>query len=83
MVESILSQLGTGSNQMLELVLLILAAMRIYLEIIGFDFNKLPLTKAIASSKEAGRSDLNRFHRMGLYFSIGYILMFAPGFLMA
>lgn len=56
--------------------LMCLAAFRIYLEIIGFDFGRLPLTKALA--QRAGGDALQRFHRMGLIFSIGFIVLFAP-----
>jgi hypothetical protein len=57
--------------------LMCLAAFRIYLEIIGFNFSKLPLTKAL--SKSSSGESLERFHRMGLIFSIGFIVLFAPG----
>ncbi|MDD0853108.1 hypothetical protein HBN50_08370 [Halobacteriovorax sp. GB3] len=66
----------SSSNQMINIALLLLAAMRIWLEIMGFDFNSLPMTKGLARMQ--GKSDLNSFHRMGLVFSIGYIVLFAP-----
>lgn len=56
--------------------LMCLAAFRIYLEIIGFDFLRLPMTKALANRSTA--EALKRFHRMGLIFSIGFIVLFAP-----
>lgn len=56
--------------------LMCLAAFRIYLEVIGFDFSSLPLTKALA--RNGGEQQLQRFHRMGLFFSVGFILLFAP-----
>lgn len=56
--------------------LMCLAAIRIYLEIMGFDFLKLPMTKALA--QRGGAENLKRFHRMGLIFSIGFIVLFAP-----
>jgi hypothetical protein len=56
--------------------LMCLAAMRIYLEIMGFDFLKLPLIKALAN--RGGNEVLRCFHRMGLIFSIGFIVLFAP-----
>lgn len=57
--------------------LMCLATFRIYLEIIGFNFSKLPLTKAL--SKNSSTGSLERFHRMGLVFSVGFIILFAPG----
>lgn len=56
--------------------LMCLAAFRIYLEIVGFDFTQLPMTKALANRSSA--EALRRFHRMGLIFSIGFIVLFAP-----
>ena len=56
--------------------LMCLAGVRIYLEIMGFDFLKLPLTKSLA--ERGGHENLKRFHRMGLIFSIGFIVLFAP-----
>jgi len=56
--------------------LMCLAGFRIYLEIIGFDFSVLPMTKKLG---QMGSPDyLKRFHRMGLIFSIGFIILFAP-----
>lgn len=54
-----------------------LAAFRIYLEIIGFDFLSLPLTKKVNQQRAV------HFHRFGLIMSIGYILLFAPSVLLA
>lgn len=56
--------------------LMCLATFRIYLEVIGFDFRKLPLTRALG--KRSSEDSLVRFHRLGLLFSIGFILLFAP-----
>lgn len=69
MQESILS------SDLSILVCLCLAVFRVYLEVINFNFAKLPLTKNLLKDKA------NSFHRYGLYFSIGYIILFAPGFL--
>jgi hypothetical protein len=77
----ILNSFLDPSNQTMGIVLLSLAAFRLYLEIIDFKFENLPLTKVLARSNGAER--LNRFHRMGLYFSMGYILFFAPGYLLS
>lgn len=62
------------SNQWLNLVLLGLALLRVYLEIIQFDFASLPVTKGIFRTKEEAK----KFHRSGLYFCVGYILLSAP-----
>ncbi|MCF8058459.1 MAG: hypothetical protein K9K67_04130 [Bacteriovoracaceae bacterium] len=67
-------------NQEVLIGLMCLAAFRVYLEIVGFDFLKLPLTKGL--SGRAGADGLKRFHRMGLIFSIGFIVLFAPNLLM-
>jgi hypothetical protein len=56
--------------------LMFLACIRIYLEVIGFDFNALPLTKSL--SKNSSESQLKSFHRMGLVFSVGFVILFAP-----
>lgn len=60
--------------------LMCLAAFRIYLEVIGFDLLKLPLTKQLA--ERSGADHLRRFHRMGLIFSVGFIVLFAPQLLL-
>jgi hypothetical protein len=67
-------------NQEVLIGLMCLAALRIYLEIVGFDFLKLPLTKGLAG--RAGTEALKRFHRMGLIFSVGFIVLFAPNLLL-
>lgn len=67
------------SNEVLNVILLCLAAFRVWLEIIGFDFQHLPMTRAL--SKKNSEVGMNNFHRMGLVFSIGYILFFAPAVL--
>lgn len=56
--------------------LMCLAAFRVYLEVVGFDLMRLPMTKFLAN--RSGNDSLRRFHRMGLVFSVGFILLFAP-----
>ena len=64
-----------GSNQWLNIFLLIAAVMRVYLEIIKFDFSVLPLTKGMfRGDVEQAR----KFHRHGLFLSLGYIVLSAP-----
>lgn len=77
----IVNILDSSSNQTFAVTLLTLAAIRVYMEIIRFDFAKLPLTKNLA--KINGPERLQKFHRMGFYFSLGYILLFAPGVLLS
>lgn len=60
------------TNSSFILVTMGLASLRIYLELIGFDFNSLPITKKM------GHARSRNVHRMGLIFSIGYIVLFAP-----
>jgi hypothetical protein len=71
----IVNESASLSNQWLNIFLLIMAVMRVYLEIIKFDFASLPLTKGLfkGNSEEA-----NKFHRNGLYLSLGYIVLSAP-----
>lgn len=59
-------------------VCLLLAVIRIYLEVIGFDFARLPVTTRLMGKPEAVR-----FHKMGFYMSLGYFIMFAPGILLS
>jgi len=69
------------NNPTFIIVTLCLAVGRVWLEIIGFNFNKLPITAKMAAVN--GKDRLHKFHRMGLYFSVGYILFFAPGILLS
>ena len=52
---------------------LVLAVLRIYLEVVNFDFAKLPVTSRLMPQEQAAR-----FHKMGFYFSLGYFITFAP-----
>ena len=56
--------------------LMFLAAFRIYLEIIGFKISDLPVSKMMA--KRSSVESVEKFHRMGLIFAVGHILLFAP-----
>lgn len=66
---------GGGSNQWLNIFLLIFAVLRVYLEIVKFDFTALPLTKGLF---RGDREQANKFHKNGLYLSLGYIVFSAP-----
>ena len=54
--------------------MLIAAVLRVYLEVIKFDFAELPMTKAMFKTKE----EATRFHKSGLYLCLGYIVLSAP-----
>jgi hypothetical protein len=71
----ILTVFNDPSNQLLQIVFLCLAVVRLYLEIMGFKFENLPISSKMGNPKG--------FHRTGLYFSIGYIVFTAPALLMA
>ena len=58
----------------------LLAVYRVYLELVDFDFNSLPLTKNI--SQKFGNSYSQGIHKFGLYMSVGYILFHAPELLL-
>jgi hypothetical protein len=62
-------------NQTIILICLILSVFRIYLEVIQFDFAKLPITKSLPKDKAYN------LHKMGFYLSVGYFLLFAPEYL--
>lgn len=64
-----------GSNQWLNIFLLIMALFRVYLEIIKFDFAALPLTKGMFQGDEMRA---RKFHQHGLFLSLGYIVLSAP-----
>lgn len=70
----IVNGLEGASNQWLNIAMLIAALLRVYLEIIKFDFANLPLTKGVFKSTD----DAQRFHRSGLYMCLGYIVLSAP-----
>lgn len=59
-------------------VCLALAVVRIYLEVVRFDFARLPLTARLLPGPSA-----ERFHRLGFYVSLGYFILFAPGMLLS
>jgi hypothetical protein len=63
------------TNQTFNLLLLSLAVLRIYLEVVGFQFSKLPLTSRLHPEQA------QKFHKMGFYFSLGYFILFAPSYL--
>lgn len=71
----IVNESAVGSNQWLNIFLLVAAVMRVYLEIIKFDFASLPLTKGMF---RGNTDDARKFHRTGLYLSLGYIVLSAP-----
>lgn len=70
----ILNAFNGASNQWLNIAMLLAAVFRVYLEIIKFDFAELPLTKGIFKDP----NEAIKFHRNGLYLSLGYIVLSAP-----
>ena len=64
-------------NQIVALILLCLAVFRIYLEVIGFNFASLPITKKLPKEQQV------LFHKYGFYFSLGYFVLFAPEYLLS
>lgn len=68
------------SNDVFTATILALACFRVWLELVGFDFNRLPLTKALGQRIEGASQ---RFHRFGLWMSVGTIIFTAPGFLLS
>ena len=71
---NIVNAFGASSNQWLNIAMLLAALFRVYLEIIKFDFSSLPLTRGIF--QDAGQA--YKFHKTGLYLSLGYIVLSAP-----
>lgn len=63
-----------ASNQWLNIMMLLAAVFRVYLELIKFDFSELPITKGMFNNKDQAM----KFHRNGLYLSLGYIVLSAP-----
>mgnify|MGYP000111976920 CR=1 FL=1 len=62
-------------NHTFVVICLILSVIRVVLEVIKFDFSKLPITRRLPKNFD------NKFHKWGLYFSVGYLILFSPGFL--
>ena len=69
-----------GSNQWLNIFLMSAAMVRVYLEIIQFDFSTLPLTKGMFRGDQ---DSARKFHRNGFMLSLGYIILSAPFVLFA
>lgn len=71
---NIVSAFNGPSNQWINIAMLVAAVFRVYLEIIKFDFSELPVTKGMFKTKD----EAMKFHRSGLYLSLGYIVLSAP-----
>jgi hypothetical protein len=63
-------------EQNITFICLCLAVFRIYLEVIGFNFGKLPLTAKLPVEKQT------HIHKTGFYLSLGYFILFAPSYLL-
>ena len=71
----IVNDVNGAGNQWLNIFLLVAAIIRVYLEIIKFDFSALPITNGMF---KGNKEQANKFHRNGLYLSLGYIVLSAP-----
>ena len=71
---NIVNAFSGSSNQWLNIAMLVTAVLRVYLEIIKFDFSELPLTKGMFKDP----SEARKFHKNGLYLCLGYIVLSAP-----
>jgi len=80
-MQDILGVFTDSGNTTMTLILLIIACLRVYLEVVGFNFEKLPLTCSL--NNRMGNDYGKKLHRYGLFFSIGYIILFAPTFLLS
>lgn len=76
-----LNILTDTSNEAVVNSMLILAVIRIYLEVMGFDLLALPLSKAMA--KTLGEDSVKRWHKSGLILSIGVVILFAPSVILS
>ena len=77
---NILHKMIETNNETVILICLILAVFRVYLEVIRFNFNELPITKLL--SDRLGRTYGANIHRFGLILSVGYILLFSPYYIL-
>lgn len=65
-------QIAFLEDPLFVLISFILAAGRVYMEIMGARPERLPLSQAVLGERASN------FHKTGLYISIGYIVLFAP-----
>tara|TARA_R110000868_G_scaffold90968_6_gene252141 strand:- start:10911 stop:11147 length:237 start_codon:yes stop_codon:yes gene_type:complete len=68
------------SNDVFTASILALACFRVWMEIVGFNFDQLPMTKMLGQKIDGAGT---RFHRFGLWMSIGTIVFTAPSFLLS
>ncbi len=64
------------SNDLLIVCCLCLSVIRIYMEVVGFNFSKLPISKKMHDNGK-------KFHKYGFYCSVGYFVLFAPTYLLS
>lgn len=75
----------------IQIFLTTIAILRVFLEIKGVDLSSFPVSRALARAKTKNKGNveferrareheesMRKFHRMGLYFSLGYLLFVAP-----
>ncbi|PIP96487.1 MAG: hypothetical protein COW00_10330 [Bdellovibrio sp. CG12_big_fil_rev_8_21_14_0_65_39_13] len=80
-MDSILNLSALESNQTLTVALLAIAFIRVFIEVLGIHPEEWPVSKFLAKSR--GQEWAQSFHRKGLFLSIGFILLFAPGILLS
>ncbi|MBG07215.1 MAG: hypothetical protein CME68_00515 [Halobacteriovoraceae bacterium] len=62
-------------EQKWEYCVLILSFLRVFLEFLPLNFSNLPLGKML-TSMSMNEGKLERFHRLGLFLAIGYLVLF-------
>ncbi len=90
-MNTILEAINSPDNQKLQIFLTCLALFRVFLEIKGVDLTQFPFSKMMVKIKSSSKNkreileryhenqeSLRKFHKMGLYFSLGYLLFVAP-----
>jgi hypothetical protein len=69
------------NNEGLVITCLLLSVLRVLLEVFKFKLKDLPLSRAL--SRNLGKSMGEKIHKIGLYLSVGYILLFSPTYLLS
>ena len=77
-MDSILNLFTDTSNSAVTFTLLCLCVVRFYLQVIDFKFDQLPIGKVLAQAY--GPDRFRSFHRYGFFLSLGYFILFAPGY---
>jgi len=75
---SIIDFFSNDSNLVPISLVIIFSTLRVYLEIISFKFENLPLSSKMFGSKE----EAVKFHKWGLYICVLNLLILAPSVLL-